>query len=259
MTSLDTAPIKPAFGVGERIGETFSVLRQRFMTFVLLAAVPGIVVQLISLAAGLGAGDEMFTDETSAVAGTASIVTIVFFAFLIPILVYSVMTGMMVMAAYDTKTGRSVRLGAYVSAAIKRSPMLAIVTIIVTFGISIASVFFLVPGLWLAGVWSVCVPVVMMESRGLGALSRSAELTKEYRWPLVGFVVVTYIIIMVITTLVTLAFTVLPLPALVIAILMGLINGVTTALLSIAVSVAYARLRDIKEGVGYADLAEVFD
>lgn len=99
----------------------------------------------------------------------------------------------------------------------------------------------------------------MIEGRGVGALGRSGELTKEYRWPVVGFVVVTYIIISVITFLFAFVVAWLPIPAIATAIVLGLVNGVTTTLLSIAISVAYARLRDIKEGIGYADLAEVFD
>ena len=54
MTSTDAPAARPAFGVNERIGETFSVLRQRFMTFVILSAVPGILVELASYATGLG-------------------------------------------------------------------------------------------------------------------------------------------------------------------------------------------------------------
>ena len=58
MTSTDAPAARPAFGVNERIGETFSVLRQRFMTFVILSAVPGILVELASYATGLGTGFE---------------------------------------------------------------------------------------------------------------------------------------------------------------------------------------------------------
>ncbi|TCT34796.1 hypothetical protein [Martelella mediterranea] len=259
MTSTDATTTQPSFGVADRIGETFSVLRQRFLTFVILSAVPGILVQLASYATGLGTTNPLEADPAATAAMTQSVGTAIFVLGVLPILVYAVMTGMMVMAAYDTKAGRPVRFGAYLTATVRRLPALVIVTIIAALGITIGSMLFLVPGLWLAGVWAVCVPAIMIEGLGIGALARSSRLTKEYRWPIVGFVVLTYIIISVITFLVAMAAAFLPVPAILVAIILGLINGVTTALVSIAVSVAYARLRDIKEGVGYADLAEIFD
>lgn len=259
MTSTDAAATKPAFGVGERIGETFSVLRQRFWTFVLLSAIPGILVQLASLAAGLGLEDPLNPNIASVGQATPSLGVIIFVSGVLPILLYSVMTGMMVLAAYDTKSGRPVRFNAYLQAAARRLPALVIVTLIASIGIGVGSILFLVPGLWLAGVWAVCIPAIMIESMGIGSLARSGQLTKEYRWPVIGFIVVTYIIIGVITFLVAMIAALLPIPALAVAIVIGLINGVTTALISIAIAVAYARLRDIKEGVGYADLANIFD
>ena len=257
MTSTDAPAARPAFGVNERIGETFSVLRQRFMTFVILSAVPGILVELASYATGLGTGFE--ADPFAPGQATPSVFIIILVSAILPMLLYSIMTGMMVLAAYDTKSGRPVRLEAYLKAVIRRLPALILVTLVASFGVAIAFMLFIVPGLWLAGAWAVCVPVVMIEGMGFGALARSRQLTKEYRWPIIGFVVVAYIIIFVITFLVALAAGLLPIPMLLVAIVLGLINGVATALISIAVSVAYARLRDIKEGVGYADLAEVFD
>lgn len=259
MTSTDATTTKPSFGVNERLGETFSVLRQRFFTFVLLSAVPGILIQLASLSLGMGVENPLDADFAATGPSTQSFGMIIFVSGVLPILLYSIMTGMMVLAAYDTKSGRPVRFDAYLKAAARRLPALILVTIIASIGIGIASMLFLVPGLWLAGVWAVCVPAIMIEGVGFGALARSSRLTKEYRWPVVGFIVVTYIIISVITFLVAFVAAWLPVPALVVAIVLGLINGVTTALISIAISVAYARLRDIKEGVGYADLAEVFD
>ncbi|PRX10225.1 UNVERIFIED_ORG: hypothetical protein BCL66_10416 [Martelella mediterranea] len=259
MTSTDATTVQPAFGVGERIGETFSVMGQRFFTFLLLAAIPGIVVQLVSYFIGMGAGNPLDPDVAASNAMVQSPATAILVVGVVPMIAYSIMTGMMVLAAYDTKAGRPVRFNAYLGETARRLPALIIITLIATFGIAVGSMLFLIPGLWLCGVWAVCVPAIMIERAGFGALSRSSQLTKGYRWPVVGFIVVTYIIISVITFLVAMVAAFLPIPALFVAIVLGLINGITTALLSIAVSVAYARLRDIKEGVGYADLAEVFD
>ena len=42
-------------------------------------------------------------------------------------------------------------------------------------------------------------------------------------------------------------------------VIIAALSGMATGLLSISVSLVYARLREIKEGVGVADIAAVFD
>ena len=87
MTSTDAPAARPAFGVNERIGETFSVLRQRFMTFVILSAVPGILVELASYATGLGTGFE--ADPFAPGQATPSVFIIILVSAILPMLLYS--------------------------------------------------------------------------------------------------------------------------------------------------------------------------
>lgn len=124
-------------------------------------------------------------------------------------------------------------------------------------------------GAWIWAVFSVMVPIVVIERAGLGALRRSAALTKEYRWPIVG----TLAIVAIINYMLLLASEFVPIPSFpvppalpegvdtvlgyagVTASIVGLgfaYGGIVTALI-------YARLREIKEGVGIDHIAAVFD
>jgi hypothetical protein len=114
------------------------------------------------------------------------------------------------------------------------------------------------------------VPVAVIERQGFGSLRRSFELTRGFRWPIVGVMILFFIIGIVIS-----------LPAVGIAqallsdeifslfsssagraaitVLELVTNGVVYAFGGIATGLVYARLREIKEGVGVEDIAAVFD
>jgi hypothetical protein len=106
-------------------------------------------------------------------------------------------------------------------------------------------------------------PAIVIENAGFGSFGRSAQLTKEYRWPCLGALIVVGICAYI--------------PILIIAMLFGfgaaaggftlgiffvIVNTVATviymAALGICVALIYARLREIKEGTSVEQLAEVF-
>jgi hypothetical protein len=67
--------------------------------------------------------------------------------------------------------------------------------IIVTFiGVLIGCILLIVPGLFLATIWSVASPSAVLERLGVGnALQRSAALTQGFRWPVFAIVIVFFI------------------------------------------------------------------
>jgi uncharacterized membrane protein len=105
----------------------------------------------------------------------------------------------------------------------------------------------------------VAVPVTVIERPGVFAsLSRSAVLTKGYRWRIFG----AYLLI---TLLVAILFGVI---AVVVAPLVGvsatilvewLGSAASSAVGAVLSAVGYFRLRSIKEGVDIEDVAKVFD
>ncbi|MBK1625411.1 hypothetical protein [Afifella marina] len=175
----------------------------------------------------------------------------------LPLIIYQVMNGMLVLAAYDAKVGRPIRPGTYVTSALKRLLPLIVMAILVYVLIMTGFALLIVPGLWVLGVTAVFVPAVMIEGAGFGAIGRSARLTKGYRRPVVLFIVVVYIIESVVAWILGDLVAIFG-GAAFLLIAQGLFSGVANSIVSIALAMTYARLREIKEGVGFADLADVF-
>ncbi|HEV2857809.1 MAG TPA: hypothetical protein VGW80_05325 [Solirubrobacterales bacterium] len=62
-------------------------------------------------------------------------------------------------------------------------------------GIGIGFVLLVVPGLFLATIWAVIAPAIVVERRGVfEAFGRSRELVKGQGWPVLGTIVVAYLI-----------------------------------------------------------------
>ncbi|NDW02837.1 hypothetical protein [Jiella pacifica] len=261
MTAMDTATRlpKPRFGVGARMGDTLQIFSSRLALFGLIGVVAGLLMQLPSY---LALGSVTFEAQSQQATQTfiaQNPVLYVGAVVVVPLLVYSLLTAVLVLAAYDAKAGREAAVGAYVGTAVKQILPLILLSIAAWLLIAIGFALLIVPGLWLLGVLSVFVPAIVVEGAGFGALARSARLTKGYRWPLVGFVILVYVVFYLVGLAIGLfgGFLVGLSPILFLA-LQGIVSGLAAAFASIAVAVAYARLREIKDGVGISDLADVF-
>ena len=105
---------------------------------------------------------------------------------LLPIVFYGLATALLVQLAYDAKLGRPLQPGRYVAPALRAAIPIAVLMLIAGILTGIGFVLLVVPGLWLYAVFSLVAPAVVIEGAGFGGLGRSAALTKEYRWPIVG-------------------------------------------------------------------------
>ncbi|MBO0905506.1 hypothetical protein [Jiella sonneratiae] len=261
MTAIDTAAglPKPRFGVGSRLSDTFQIFSSRFALFGLIGVVAGFLMQLPSyLVVGAQTFDSASQQASQAFIGENPFLFVAVVVAL-PLLVYSVLTAVLVLAAYDAKAGRDANVGAYVATALRAMLPLIVLSIVAWILIGLGFAVFVVPGLWLLGVLAVYVPAIVVEGAGFGALGRSARLTKGYRWPIVGFVVLVYVLFYLAG--IALGFVggrVVGVSPVLFLLLQGIVSGLSAAFASIAVAVAYARLREIKDGVGFADLADVF-
>jgi len=77
---------------------------------------------------------------------------------------------------------------------------LILVAVVAGILILIGFILIVVPGVILLTLWSVAVPVVVIERPpGLGALRRSRELVRGNGWPVFGVILILYFLVLVVT------------------------------------------------------------
>lgn len=249
----------PPLGVGNIVGESFSLFFSRFGVFFLLAFIPSLVSLAISTAY-FGTGFYTGSGDPNALLASMMSVTGIIVMFVLPTVIYGISTALIVCAAYDAKLNRPARIGQYFTIALTRAIPIAVVSFIVGIAVGLGALLLILPGLYLAALFSVAVVVVVLESMMLGSLSRSIELTKEYRWPILGALVLLYLVVIVLNLV--LGFFAAPLFSIAGTIfgivVYAAVGAIGTAIISIGFVLIYARLREVKEGVNVDSLVEVF-
>lgn len=251
-----------SFGTGGIIADSFSIFFGNIVKVVMLGFLPalgGLVVT--SLASGWGVALGTETDNFAEVSVAPFILSTI-----VSMGLWGLGVALLVQLAYDAKHGRSRPISQYFGPALRSAIPIAILSMIGAFVIGIGFLLLVVPGLWLYGALAVVVPAVVFDKVGFGGLGRSFNLTKGYRWPIVGVVIVILICTMLIDFAATFVAGIILkalgsgeviivastlLVSLVYALIYGL-SGISTALI-------YARLREIKEGTQISELAAVFD
>jgi hypothetical protein len=163
-------------------------------------------------------------------------------------------------------SGRPADFGS--SLAIAMMLVLPIVGLAIVSGIAIGLGFLLVivPGVILYLMWSVAVPVLVEERRGVfGSLSRSAELTKGSKGRILGVVLI-YICFSLALSRVTSIFSATDMTGmgdiaspLLFAALEGVVGVVDGVVMSAMLASLYVELRTVREGASTDSLAAVFE
>jgi hypothetical protein len=163
----------------------------------------------------------------------------------------------LVRATIEDLNGKRPSFGDCIQIAIRfLLPTLAI-GLLVGLGAGIGLMLLIVPGiiLWLG--WSMSVPVLIQERRGVfGSMSRSRALTKGSRWALFGLFLILIIIAMIIQWGILLVLVLFG--GIIAEIGAALVQTVVSMVLSIATAVSYVELRQAKEGASIDELAEIF-
>jgi hypothetical protein len=161
---------------------------------------------------------------------------------------------------------RKVSIGESLSVGLRAFlPVLAL-GIMLGIAVALGFVLLIVPGIMLAVAWCVAIPAYVVERPGImEAFGRSAELTRGNRWAIFGLFVIYMIAAIVIQLVVTMIGGVASFaagggpPLISRVLLMPLVQVVSTLVASTGAAVLYAELRRVREGVGAADLARIFD
>ena len=250
-------------GVGSIVGGSFSILMGNFLSVVVLALGPTLLSTLLSglligWSAAIGLGQPDFTGGPGVVAYILSVIG--------QMVAYGLATALIVQLAYDAKLQRNGSLGRYFGPGIGAALPIAILGLAMGIMVGIAAIALILPGLWVYAVFSVMPAAVVIEKVGFGGLGRSAALTKEYRWPILGAIILVGVITAVINGIAVFVVGMFfassggsGTSVAVGVLLITALNAIGTGLSSITIALIYARLREIKEGTSLRDIVAVFD
>jgi uncharacterized membrane protein len=147
---------------------------------------------------------------------------------------------------------------------LRRLVPVVLVAIISTILVWLGLLLFIVPGIIVALMLCVAIPVVMAEGTGIRAsLSRSRVLTKGSRWKLLGLFLVAAIGVTIVSELISFIVELaVPLSetGAIIQIVVGIaLQVITTVFMAVVLAVTYHDLRVSKEGASTTQIASVFD
>ncbi|MEL6689054.1 MAG: hypothetical protein AAFP28_01940 [Pseudomonadota bacterium] len=274
MTDTSSAMPKAPLGVGKIISEAFSILFSNFVKVLILGFLATFLGFIINgLIVGFPAAAGMPDPATLGDPNTIVVGTVV--SSIINIVIYGFVTAMLIQLAYDAKLGRNGSIGEYISGALPALFPIVVLSIVVSILSGIGALALIIGAFWVYAVFYVFAPAAVIEGTGFGSLGRSAGLTKEYRWPIVGLFLVMLIIVFIIQLVVGGIFGAVLLTggdplaavqngistgsAILFGLVVSLISGLAYGLSGIAVALVYARLREIKEGVAVDQIASVFE
>ena len=218
--------------IGGVLGEAWDLYRRFLWQFFLTALVVFAVLDLLSALAGAAAGD-----------GAAAGIFWGLIAFVIGIVGYFWVQGALVELVHDVRDGRADRsIGETYVAVQPRLPALIAAGILAALGIGVGLILFIVPGLFLLTIWSMLVPVIVIEGRAAGeSFSRSREIVRGHGWPVFGLILITFITIGIASALIRLVFA--PLPDFLDAWLGSLVaHSLTVPFAAAALTTAYFKL-----------------
>ena len=174
----------------ELLDRTFHIYRNNFLVFVGIAAIPQLFVLALRLVAAL-----MLTSYTLVFLST--IIGLV--AALVSYAAINISQAATVMAVSDIHLEKPVSIGSAFSAAQSSMGRVIWISFVMSIAIGIACIFLVIPGIYVALMWAVTIPVTVLEGGGLGfSTDRSSTLTKGSR----GRIFVIYLLLIVLIVVV---------------------------------------------------------
>lgn len=208
---------------GSVIGRAWAIYKTQFGTLIVAAAIVG----LINLVATLLLGP---------FAGVISLIVSLFFV------------GAVVHLVRDLEDGRrDEELSSLFAGVGPVFWQLLAVAILAGIGIAIGLVLLIIPGLILITIWSVVVPVVVLEKPGVfAAFGRSRELVRGHGWPVFGTLVVTWLITIGVAIVGGIIVAALGGADIIQAIVNWLLSAALLPITALVISVLYFRLKAAK-------------
>jgi hypothetical protein len=187
--------------IGGVLGEAWELYKRFLWQFFLTALVVFAVLDLLSALAGAAAGD-----------GVAAGLFWGVVAFTIGVVGYFWVQAALVELVHDVRDGRADRsVGETYRAVQPRLPAVIAAGVLAAIAIGIGFLLLIVPGLFLLTIWSMLVPVIVIEGRSSGeAFTRSREVVRGNGWSVLGLIIITFLLVGIASAVIRLVFSPLP-------------------------------------------------
>ena len=274
-----------SFNIGEVIATGFQTLNRGWIKLISLTVLPWLLAYALvlggvsggSMVAGMSTGP-VTVDSAGGATVHWGVFAMIFGLFAVIGILYVVCQAALIYGVVEQLGGRAYSFGGAVSVGLSRvgrmigialvliAAYLCFIAVIMLLGAIIPPLLFIaVPALFfiagpmLACAFFVLFPVASVEDHGIiGSFTRSRFLTKGYRWPIFGLILILFLGMAAINIVV--AYVVQAALPTIAAALANLLIGVwLSTLFSVIIAVAYFRLRYLKEGVSVDQIASVFD
>jgi hypothetical protein len=249
----DTAIIR-GFSFGTVVSGSFAVFFRNlipFLFFAFLLTVPGLLYDL-------------YVPEAAEPRGGLGISLRDVIGIVVDIVCSTLLGATLVYGTVQELRGRHASLLASIGQGLRVILPALGVGLVAGIGIAIGLVLLIVPGLVLLTIWWVAMPATVVERLGtFASLGRSLQLTRGFRWPIFGIVllfgVLTVLILFLLGVLLTPMLLRGNLDPVTFIIIVWAAAAVISAFTSVLAGVGYFTLRVEKEGVDLDQVAAVFD
>ena len=187
--------------VGGVLGEAWSLYKRFLGRFFLTAVVVFAILDLLSALAEAASGDGWVSGLAWGLVAAA-----------IGVIGYFWVQAALVETVHDVRDGRADRsIGETYRAVQPALPAVILGGILAGIGIMIGLVLLIIPGLFLLTIWSMLIPVIVLERRSTGeAFSRSREVVRGHGWSVFGVVILTFLLVAIASAIIGALFSPLP-------------------------------------------------
>jgi len=187
--------------IGGVLSEAWNLYKRFLGRFFLTALVVFAILDLLSALAAAAAGDSWVS---AALWGLVAVT--------IGVVGYFWVQAALVETVNDVRDGRADRsIGETYSAVRPRLASATIAGVLAAIGIAVGFLLLIVPGLYLLTIWSMLIPVIVLEGRSAGeSFTRSREVVRGNGWSVFGLIIITFLLIAIASAIIRALFTPLP-------------------------------------------------
>ncbi len=261
------AAAKASLDVGNIISSTFGLFFRHFPMFFIIVFVPYLLLELVL--------NRVVQSLVASNPNDVFAILMASYATMIPFwIVFILVQAVIVRVAISLRLGQGAQLSAALGAAVRGFFPILLLGMVSGIAMALGFLFLIVPGLYLAAMFYVVIPAIVFEKAGFSGLGRSISLTEDYRWAIVGVIVLLIIIMWLVSAVVggimigamtagsgsleALATQPFAFPWWY-GVINAAISAATTPITLISVAMIYARLKEIKEGGSAGDLLKIFE